>query len=181
MKIISIITLSFIVCYYVKMICIDDIKNSKISFKEIILKLDFLKNSDMKLNKKDFLIFLIFPISIGLILVYEINVEIRFDEVVVNILGIISAILLNFWVMLLSVEHRRKDLIEELSDNIVMNVLSTFLMMILFLFKNIVIIEINSNIIKILKVIYIFLIIFSVINFLMILQRMFLIIKFRKK
>ena len=83
--------------------------------------------------------------------------------------------------MLLSVEHRRKDLIEELSDNIVMNVLSTFLMMILFLFKNIVIIEVNSNIIKILKVIYIFLIIFSVINFLMILQRMFLIIKFRKK
>ena len=62
-----------------------------------------------------------------------------------------------------------------------MNVLSTFLMMILFLFKNIVIIEVNSNIIKILKVIYIFLIIFSVINFLMILQRMFLIIKFRKK
>ena len=74
MKIISIITLSFIVCYYVKMVCIDDIKNSKISFKEIILKLDFLKNSNMKLNKKDFLIFLIFPILIGLISVYGINV-----------------------------------------------------------------------------------------------------------
>ena len=62
-----------------------------------------------------------------------------------------------------------------------MNILGTFLMIIVYLFKEIIdfsdFLVVDNLIIKIGKVGYIFLLIFSIINFLMILQRMFLIVK----
>lgn len=108
------------------------------------------------------------------------------------IVSIISSILLNFWIILLTV----KDKIEQekyihlvsLSTNIVLEIFISIILILLLVFKDFKLdfliskdfFEFQIIIIKIIKTIYLFLILFYMINFLMILQRIFLISNYKK-
>lgn len=182
MKVFSLVILIVLFFIYGYKIFISKMKNSKISFREIIFDFNYLKNSKSKITCQDIFLFFIFPIAIGVSLIFGLGINIKINDTVITILGIVSAILLNFWVILITVDsEKNKKFIEELSLNIVMNILGTFLMIIVYLFKEIIdfsdFLVVDNLIIKIGKVGYIFLLIFSIINFLMILQRMFLIVK----
>jgi len=167
-------------------------KNSKISFKEIFKNIDYLKTYKNKINIKDSFIFFGCPILISIISIFILEIKINFNNSLTLIVSIISSILLNFWIILLTV----KDKIEQekyihlvsLSTNIVLEIFISIILILLLVFKDFKLdfliskdfFEFQIIIIKIIKTIYLFLILFYMINFLMILQRIFLISNYKK-
>lgn len=92
-------SLIIIIIFYIKCIFIDDMKNSKISFKEILKNIDYLRTYQGKLSKKDFGIFFVCPILISIISVFILEIKIDFNNSLTLIVSIISSILLNFWII----------------------------------------------------------------------------------
>ena len=163
-------------------------ENSKISFRKIITSLNYIKNSSEESTLQDKLIFFILPLILSGFLIYGIGVSIDIkgtNNSVITIITIVSAILLNFWTILISIDHERKDLIGKVSENIVLNIFITVIMMVLTLCYGFEIHDIScQNIIidfmrgkevqKIMTFLYLYLIIFYILNFLMIIQRFYL-------
>lgn len=185
---ISIIVSIIIAIFYIKWIFLDNTKESKISFKEIFKSLNYLKTSKNRTNMKDLCMFLIFPFIISIICIFILEVRIDFNSSLTLIISIISSILLNFWVILLM----SKDKIEKykyvvtLSTNIVLEIFISMILILSFVFKEFKLDFLNeiinkTNLIKIIKTIYLFLILLYIINFLMILQRIYLISNYEKK
>ena len=185
---ISIIISIIIAIFYIKWIFLDNTKESKISFKEIFKSLNYLKTSKNRTNMKDLCMFLIFPFIISIICIFILEVRIDFNSSLTLIISIISSILLNFWVILLM----SKDKIEKykyvvtLSTNIVLEIFISMILILSFVFKEFKLDFLNeiinkTNLIKIIKTIYLFLILLYIINFLMILQRIYLISNYEKK
>ena len=186
------IFLIIILLFYIKCIFSDNMKNSKISFKEIFKNIDYLKTYKNKINIKDSFIFFGCPILISIISIFILEIKINFNNSLTFIVSIISSILLNFWIILLTV----KDKIEQekyihlvsLSTNIVLEIFISIILILLLVFKDFKLdfliskdfFEFQIIIIKIIKTIYLFLILFYMINFLMILQRIFLISNYKK-
>ena len=187
----GIITIFIIVdTFYIKWIFFDNTKDSKISFKEIFKNLDYLKTSKNKINMKDLLMFLIFPFIISITSIFILEIRIDFNNSLTLIISIISSILLNFWTILLTardkMEKEKYKYVINLSSNIVLEIFISIIFIILFIFKELkldFLDEIISkiNLIKIIKTVYLFLILLYTINFLMILQRIYLISNYEKK
>lgn len=187
----GIITIFIIIAtFYIKWIFFDNTKDSKISFKEIFKNLDYLKTSKNKINMKDLLMFLIFPFIISITSIFILEIRIDFNNSLTLIISIISSILLNFWTILLTardkMEKEKYKYIINLSSNIVLEIFISIIFIILFIFKELkldFLDEIISkiNLIKIIKTVYLFLILLYTINFLMILQRIYLISNYEKK
>ena len=187
----GIITIFIIIAtFYIKWIFFDNTKDSKISFKEIFKNLDYLKTSKNKINMKDLLMFLIFPFIISITSIFILEIKIDFNNSLTLIISIISSILLNFWTILLTardkMEKEKYKYIINLSSNIVLEIFISIIFIILFIFKELkldFLDEIISkiNLIKIIKTVYLFLILLYTINFLMILQRIYLISNYEKK
>lgn len=187
----GIITIFIIVAtFYIKWIFFDNTKDSKISFKEIFKNLDYLKTSKNKINMKDLLMFLIFPFIISITSIFILEIRIDFNNSLTLIISIISSILLNFWTILLTardkMEKEKYKYVINLSSNIVLEIFISIIFIILFIFKELkldFLDEIISkiNLIKIIKTVYLFLILLYTINFLMILQRIYLISNYEKK
>ena len=187
---ISIIVFIIIALIYIKWIFFDNTKDSKISFKEIFKNLDYLKTSKNKINMKDLLMFLIFPFIISITSIFILEIRIDFNNSLTLIISIISSILLNFWTILLTardkMEKEKYKYVINLSSNIVLEIFISIIFIILFIFKELkldFLDEIISkiNLIKIIKTVYLFLILLYTINFLMILQRIYLISNYEKK
>ena len=187
---ISIIISIIIAIFYIKWIFLDNIKESKISFKEIFKSLDYLKTSKNRTNMKDLCIFLIFPFIISIICIFILEVRIDFNSSLTLIISIISSILLNFWVILLmskdKIEKEKYKYVVTLSTNIVLEIFISMILILSFVFKEFKLDFLNeiinkTNLIKIIKTIYLFLILLYIINFLMILQRIYLISNYEKK
>ena len=187
---ISIIISIIIAIFYIKWIFLDNIKESKISFKEIFKSLDYLKTSKNRTNMKDLCIFLIFPFIISIICIFILEVRIDFNSSLTLIISIISSILLNFWVILLmskdKIEKEKYKYVVTLSTNIVLEIFISMILILSFVFKEFKLDFLNeiinkTNLIKIIKTIYLFLILIYIINFLMILQRIYLISNYEKK
>ena len=187
---ISIIVFIIIALIYIKWIFFDNTKDSKISFKEIFKNLDYLKTSKNKINMKDLLMFLIFPFIISITSIFILEIKIDFNNSLTLIISIISSILLNFWTILLTardkMEKEKYKYVINLSSNIVLEIFISIIFIILFIFKELkldFLDEIISkiNLIKIIKTVYLFLILLYTINFLMILQRIYLISNYEKK
>ena len=185
---ISIIVSIIIAIFYIKWIFLDNTKESKISFKENFKSFNYLKTSKNRTNMKDLCMFLIFPFIISIICIFILEVRIDFNSSLTLIISIISSILLNFWVILLM----SKDKIEKykyvvtLSTNIVLEIFISMILILSFVFKEFKLDFLNeiinkTNLIKIIKTIYLFLILLYIINFLMILQRIYLISNYEKK
>lgn len=186
-------SLIIIIIFYIKCIFIDDMKNSKISFKEILKNIDYLKTYQGKLSKKDFGIFFVCPILISIISVFILEIKIDFNNSLTLIVSIISSILLNFWTILLTVKDRieqeKYKYLVSLSTNIVLEIFISIILILLLVFKDLKLdflvlknfLQIKIIFIKIVKTVYLFLILFYMINFLMILQRIFLISNYEKK
>ena len=167
----GIITIFIIIAtFYIKWIFFDNTKDSKISFKEIFKNLDYLKTSKNKINMKDLLMFLIFPFIISITSIFILEIRIDFNNSLTLIISIISSILLNFWTILLTardkMEKEKYKYVINLSSNIVLEIFISI---------------IKINLIKIIKTVYLFLILLYTINFLMILQRIYLISNYEKK
>ena len=187
----GIITIFIIIAtFYIKWIFFDNTKDSKISFKEIFKNLDYLKTSKNKINMKDLLMFLIFPFIISITSIFILEIRIDFNNSLTLIISIISSILLNFWTILLTardkIEKEKYKYVINLSTNIVLEIFISIIFIILFIFKELkldFLDEIISkiNLIKIIKTVYLFLILLYTINFLMILQRIYLISNYEKK
>ena len=187
----GIITIFIIVAtFYIKWIFFDNTKDSKISFKEIFKNLDYLKTSKNKINMKDLLMFLIFPFIISITSIFILEIRIDFNNSLTLIISIISSILLNFWTILLTardkMEKEKYKYVINLSSNIVLEIFISIIFIILFIFNELkldFLDEIISkiNLIKIIKTVYLFLILLYTINFLMILQRIYLISNYEKK
>lgn len=187
----GIITIFIIIAtFYIKWIFFDNTKDSKISFKEIFKNLDYLKTSKNKINMKDLLMFLIFPFIISITSIFILEIRIDFNNSLTLIITIISSILLNFWTILLTardkMEKEKYKYVINLSSNIVLEIFISIIFIILFIFKELkldFLDEIISkiNLIKIIKTVYLFLILLYTINFLMILQRIYLISNYEKK
>lgn len=187
----GIITIFIIIAtFYIKWIFFDNTKDSKISFKEIFKNLDYLKTSKNKINMKDLLMFLIFPFIISITSIFILEIRIDFNNSLTLIISIISSILLNFWTILLTardkMEKEKYKYVINLSSNIVLEIFISIIFIILFIFKELkldFLDEIISkiNLIKIIKTVYLFLILLYMINFLMILQRIYLISNYEKK
>ena len=187
----GIITIFIIIStFYIKWIFFDNTKDSKISFKEIFKNLDYLKTSKNKINMKDLLMFLIFPFIISITSIFILEIRIDFNNSLTLIISIISSILLNFWTILLTardkMEKEKYKYVINLSSNIVLEIFISIIFIILFIFKELkldFLDEIISkiNLIKIIKTVYLFLILLYTINFLMILQRIYLISNYEKK
>ena len=187
----GIITIFIIIAtFYIKWIFFDNTKDSKISFKEIFKNLDYLKTSKNKINMKDLLMFLIFPFIISITSIFILEIRIDFNNSLTLIFSIISSILLNFWTILLTardkMEKEKYKYVINLSSNIVLEIFISIIFIILFIFKELkldFLDEIISkiNLIKIIKTVYLFLILLYTINFLMILQRIYLISNYEKK
>jgi putative membrane protein len=187
----GIITIFIIIAiFYIKWIFFDNTKDSKISFKEIFKNLDYLKTSKNKINMKDLLMFLIFPFIISITSIFILEIKIDFNNSLTLIISIISSILLNFWTILLTardkMEKEKYKYVINLSSNIVLEIFISIIFIILFIFKELkldFLDEIISkiNLIKIIKTVYLFLILLYTINFLMILQRIYLISNYEKK
>lgn len=187
----GIITIFIIIAtFYIKWIFFDNTKDSKISFKEIFKNLDYLKTSKNKINMKDLLMFLIFPFIISITSIFILEIRIDFNNSLTLIISIISSILLNFWTILLTardkMEKEKYKYIINLSSNIILEIFISIIFIILFIFKELkldFLDEIISkiNLIKIIKTVYLFLILLYTINFLMILQRIYLISNYEKK
>ena len=187
----GIITIFIIIAtFYIKWIFFDNTKDSKISFKEIFKNLDYLKTSKNKINMKDLLMFLIFPFIISITSIFILEIRIDFNNSLTLIISIISSILLNFWTILLTardkIEKEKYKYVINLSSNIVLEIFISIIFIILFIFKELkldFLDEIISkiNLIKIIKTVYLFLILLYTINFLMILQRIYLISNYEKK
>lgn len=187
----GIITIFIIIAiFYIKWIFFDNTKDSKISFKEIFKNLDYLKTSKNKINMKDLLMFLIFPFIISITSIFILEIRIDFNNSLTLIISIISSILLNFWTILLTardkMEKEKYKYVINLSSNIVLEIFISIIFIILFIFKELkldFLDEIISkiNLIKIIKTVYLFLILLYTINFLMILQRIYLISNYEKK
>ena len=187
----GIITIFIIIAtFYIKWIFFDNTKDSKISFKEIFKNLDYLKTSKNKINMKDLLMFLIFPFIISITSIFILEIRIDFNNSLTLIISIISSILLNFWTILLTardkMEKEKYNYVINLSSNIVLEIFISIIFIILFIFKELkldFLDEIISkiNLIKIIKTVYLFLILLYTINFLMILQRIYLISNYEKK
>ena len=187
------IFLIIIVIFYTKWVFIDDMKNSKISFKEIFKNIDYLRTSKNKLSKKDLSIFFGCPILISIICVFILEIKIDFSNSLTLIVSIISSILLNFWTILLTVkdkiEQEKYQYLVSLSTNIVLEIFVSIILILLLIFKDLKLdflvlknfLQIKIILIKIVKTVYLFLILFYMINFLMILQRIFLISNYEKK
>jgi putative membrane protein len=187
----GIITIFIIIAtFYIKWIFFDNTKDSKISFKEIFKNLDYLKTSKNKINMKDLLMFLIFPFIISITSIFILEIRIDFNNSLTLIISIISSVLLNFWTILLTardkMEKEKYKYVINLSSNIVLEIFISIIFIILFIFKELkldFLDEIISkiNLIKIIKTVYLFLILLYTINFLMILQRIYLISNYEKK
>lgn len=187
----GIITIFIIIAtFYIKWIFFDNTKDSKISFKEIFKNLDYLKTSKNKINMKDLLMFLIFPFIISITSIFILEIRIDFNNSLTLIISIISSILLIFWTILLTardkMEKEKYKYVINLSSNIVLEIFISIIFIILFIFKELkldFLDEIISkiNLIKIIKTVYLFLILLYMINFLMILQRIYLISNYEKK
>ena len=187
----GVITIFIIIAsFYIKWIFFDNTKDSKISFKEIFKNLDYLKTSKNKINMKDLLMFLIFPFIISITSIFILEIRIDFNNSLTLIISIISSILLNFWTILLTardkMEKEKYKYVINLSSNIVLEIFISIIFIILFIFKELkldFLDEIISkiNLIKIIKTVYLFLILLYTINFLMILQRIYLISNYEKK
>ena len=187
----GIITIFIIIAtFYIKWIFFDNTKDSKISFKEIFKNLDYLKTSKNKINMKDLLMFLIFPFIISITSIFILEIRIDFNNSLTLIISIISSILLNFWTILLTardkMEKEKYKYVINLSSNIVLEIFISIIFIILFIFKELkldFLDEIISkiNLIKIIKTVYLFLILLYTINFLRILQRIYLISNYEKK
>lgn len=187
----GIITIFIIIAtFYIKWIFFDNTKDSKISFKEIFKNLDYLKTSKNKINMKDLLMFLIFQFIISITSIFILEIRIDFNNSLTLIISIISSILLNFWTILLTardkMEKEKYKYVINLSSNIVLEIFISIIFIILFIFKELkldFLDEIISkiNLIKIIKTVYLFLILLYTINFLMILQRIYLISNYEKK
>ena len=187
----GIITIFIIIAtFYIKWIFFDNTKDSKISFKAIFKNLDYLKTSKNKINMKDLLMFLIFPFIISITSIFILEIRIDFNNSLTLIISIISSILLNFWTILLTardkMEKEKYKYVINLSSNIVLEIFISIIFIILFIFKELkldFLDEIISkiNLIKIIKTVYLFLILLYTINFLMILQRIYLISNYEKK
>ena len=187
---ISIIVFIIIALIYIKWIFFDNTKDSKISFKEIFKNLDYLKTSKNKINMKDLLMFLIFPFIISITSIFILEIRIDFNNSLTLIISIISSILLNFWTILLTardkMEKEKYKYVINLSSNIVLEIFISIIFIILFIFKELKLDFLNEiiskvNLIKIIKTVYLFLILLYMINFLMILQRIYLISNYEKK
>ena len=187
---ISIIVFIIIALIYIKWIFFDNTKDSKISFKEIFKNLDYLKTSKNKINMKDLLMFLIFPFIISITSIFILEIRIDFNNSLTLIISIISSILLNFWTILLTardkIEKEKYKYVINLSTNIVLEIFISIIFIILFIFKELKLDFLNEiiskiNLIKIIKTVYLFLILLYTINFLMILQRIYLISNYEKK
>ena len=187
---ISIIISIIIAIFYIKWIFLDNIKESKILFKEIFKSLDYLKTSKNRTNMKDLCIFLIFPFIISIICIFILEVRIDFNSSLTLIISIISSILLNFWVILLmskdKIEKEKYKYVVTLSTNIVLEIFISMILILSFVFKEFKLDFLNeiinkTNLIKIIKTIYLFLILLYIINFLMILKRIYLISNYEKK
>ena len=187
----DIITIFIIIAtFYIKWIFFDNTKDSKISFKEIFKNLDYLKTSKNKINMKDLLMFLIFPFIISITSIFILEIRIDFNNSLTLIISIISSILVNFWTILVTardkMEKEKYKYVINLSSNIVLEIFISIIFIILFIFKELkldFLDEIISkiNLIKIIKTVYLFLILLYTINFLMILQRIYLISNYEKK
>ena len=187
----GIITIFIIIALiYIKWIFFDNTKDSKISFKEIFKNLDYLKTSKNKINMKDLLMFLIFPFIISITSIFILEIRIDFNNSLTLIISIISSILLNFWTILLTardkMEKEKYKYVINLSSNIVLEIFISIIFIILFIFKELKLDFLNEiiskvNLIKIIKTVYLFLILLYMINFLMILQRIYLISNYEKK
>ena len=187
---ISIIVFIIIALIYIKWIFFDNTKDSKISFKEIFKNLDYLKTSKNKINMKDLFMFLIFPFIISITSIFILKIRIDFNNSLTLIISIISSILLNFWTILLTardkMEKEKYKYVINLSSNIVLEIFISIIFIILFIFKELKLDFLNEiiskvNLIKIIKTVYLFLILLYTINFLMILQRIYLISNYEKK
>lgn len=187
---ISIIVFIIIALIYIKWIFFDNTKDSKISFKEIFKNLDYLKTSKNKINMKDLFMFLIFPFIISITSIFILKIRIDFNNSLTLIISIISSILLNFWTILLTardkMEKEKYKYVINLSTNIVLEIFISIIFIILFIFKELKLDFLNEiiskvNLIKIIKTVYLFLILLYMINFLMILQRIYLISNYEKK
>ncbi|WP_462423217.1 hypothetical protein ABF218_05085 [Fusobacterium pseudoperiodonticum] len=187
---ISIIVFIIIALIYIKWIFFDNTKDSKISFKEIFKNLDYLKTSKNKINMKDLFMFLIFPFIISITSIFILKIRIDFNNSLTLIISIISSILLNFWTILLTtrdkIEKEKYKYVINLSTNIVLEIFISIIFIILFIFKELKLDFLNEiiskvNLIKIIKTVYLFLILLYMINFLMILQRIYLISNYEKK
>ena len=187
---ISIIVFIIIALIYIKWIFFDNTKDSKISFKEIFKNLDYLKTSKNKINMKDLFMFLIFPFIISITSIFILKIRIDFNNSLTLIISIISSILLNFWTILLTardkIEKEKYKYVINLSTNIVLEIFISIIFIILFIFKELKLDFLNEiiskvNLIKIIKTVYLFLILPYMINFLMILQRIYLISNYEKK
>ena len=187
---ISIIVSIIIAIFYIKWIFLDNTKESKISFKEIFKSLDYLKTSKNRTNMKDLCMFLLFPFIISIICIFILEVRIDFNSSLTLIISIISSILLNFWVILLmskdKIEKEKYKYVVTLSTNIVLEIFISMILILSFVFKEFKLDFLNeiinkTNLIKIIKTIYLFLILLYIINFLMILQRIYLISNYEKK
>ena len=186
-------SLIIIIIFYIKCIFIDNMKNSKISFKEIFKNIDYLKTYKNKINIKDSFIFFGCPILISIISVFILEIKIDFNNSLTLIVSIISSILLNFWTILLTVKDRieqeKYKYLVSLSTNIVLEIFISIILILLLVFKDLKLdflvlknfLQIKIIFIKIVKTVYLFLILFYMINFLMILQRIFLISNYEKK
>ena len=139
---------------------------------------------------KDLLMFLIFPFIISITSIFILEIKIDFNNSLTLIISIISSILLNFWTILLTardkMEKEKYKYVINLSSNIVLEIFISIIFIILFIFKELkldFLDEIISkiNLIKIIKTVYLFLILLYTINFLMILQRIYLISNYEKK
>ena len=187
----GIITIFIIIAtFYIKWIFFDNTKDSKISFKEIFKNLDYLKTSKNKINMKDLFMFLIFPFIISITSIFILKIRIDFNNSLTLIISIISSILLNFWTILLTardkIEKEKYKYVINLSTNIVLEIFISIIFIILFIFKELKLDFLNEiiskvNLIKIIKTVYLFLILLYMINFLMILQRIYLISNYEKK
>ena len=187
---ISIIVFIIIALIYIKWIFFDNTKDSKISFKEIFKNLDYLKTSKNKINMKDLFMFLIFPFIISITSIFILKIRIDFNNSLTLIISIISSILLNFWTILLTardkIEKETYKYVINLSTNIVLEIFISIIFIILFIFKELKLDFLNEiiskvNLIKIIKTVYLFWILLYMINFLMILQRIYLISNYEKK
>ena len=187
---ISIIVFIIIALIYIKWIFFDNTKDSKISFKEIFKNLDYLKTSKNKINMKDLFMFLIFPFIISITSIFILKIRIDFNNSLTLIISIISSILLNFWTILLTardkIEKEKYKYVINLSTNIVLEIFISIIFIILFIFKELKLDFLNEiiskvNLIKIIKTVYLFLILLYMINFLMIFQRIYLISNYEKK
>ena len=187
------IFLIIILLFYIKCIFSDNMKNSKISFKEIFKNIDYLKTYKNKINIKDSFIFFGCPILISIISIFILEIKINFNNSLTLIVSIISSILLNFWTILLTVKDRieqeKYKYLVSLSTNIVLEIFISIILILLLVFKDLKLdflvlknfLQIKIIFIKIVKTVYLFLILFYMINFLMILQRIFLISNYEKK